>query len=121
MTPTGRMEGIACMRCTLVSGLLGFLLLGQMSAHVTVAASTLQPPPGGLLPLLPRVSAAYSSIRTATTPIPSSAIKEYPVPTANGGPNALTVGPNFNVWFTEFNSGKIAQISGSGQVTEYTP
>jgi streptogramin lyase len=44
---------------------------------------------------------------------------QYTVPTPNSGPNALTVGPDGNLWFTEANAANIGQINpATGQVNE---
>ena len=43
----------------------------------------------------------------------------YPLATANAGVEAITKGPDGNVWFTEFNASKIGKITPAGQITEY--
>src|SRR6202049_48090 len=52
----------------------------------------------------------------------SGTIVEYPVPTANSGPFAITQGPDGNMWFTESNTGtnKVAKVTPFGVFTEYT-
>jgi streptogramin lyase len=45
--------------------------------------------------------------------------QEFPIPTANAGPDGIARGPNGNVWFTEFNGNKVGKITPSGGVTEY--
>jgi streptogramin lyase len=47
--------------------------------------------------------------------------KEFPIPTANSGPFAITVGPDMNLWFTEAASAgnKIGKITPAGVITEY--
>jgi virginiamycin B lyase len=44
---------------------------------------------------------------------------EFPVPTANSDPIAITFGPDANLWFTEFNGNRIANITSSGAITEF--
>ena len=50
---------------------------------------------------------------------PSSTIKEFPVPTANGGVYVITAGPDGNLWFTEGTANKIGRISPSGTIKEF--
>ena len=49
----------------------------------------------------------------------SGTVTEFPIPTANSAPYAITAGPDGNLWFTETGSGKIGRISPSGTVTEF--
>jgi streptogramin lyase len=58
----------------------------------------------------------YIPPAAATPPVP---IKEFPVPTVNGQPFALTGGPDGNVWFTEENGNAIGRITPTGVVTEF--
>ncbi len=44
---------------------------------------------------------------------------EFPVPTANSGPSPMTVGPDRNIWFTEYNQNKIGRITPGGSITEF--
>ena len=53
----------------------------------------------------------------ATTTVSFTA---YNIPTTPGGPNAITAGPDGNLWTTEIFAGKIARITPSGVVTEFT-
>ena len=46
-------------------------------------------------------------------------INEFNLPTATSGPLKIVSGPDGNLWFTEFNSGKIGRITPAGQVTEF--
>ena len=46
-------------------------------------------------------------------------ITEFPITTANSEPVGITVGPDDNLWFTEFGVGKIGRITTSGTVTEF--
>ncbi|MGH7047975.1 MAG: virginiamycin B lyase family protein [Stellaceae bacterium] len=38
-------------------------------------------------------------------------VTEYPLPTPNSGPYAITAGPDGAMWFTEADSGKIGRIT----------
>ena len=44
---------------------------------------------------------------------------EYSTPTANAGPTEIVEGPDHNIWFTENNVAKIAQMTPTGQITEF--
>jgi streptogramin lyase len=47
---------------------------------------------------------------------------EYPVPTPNSGPFAITTGPDGNLWFTEYYAGKVTSFDpNTGLFTEATP
>ncbi|MEP7190323.1 MAG: hypothetical protein ABI901_14120 [Roseiflexaceae bacterium] len=46
-------------------------------------------------------------------------ITEYPLPTANAGPLAITVGPDNNLWVVENLSDIIARVTPTGSVTEF--
>ena len=48
----------------------------------------------------------------------SGAISEFPIPTANR-PEAITAGPDGNLWFTENESGKIGRITPTGAISEF--
>jgi len=43
------------------------------------------------------------------------------VPTPDAVPINITAGPDGNLWFTEYNAGKIGRISTSGAITEFAP
>jgi virginiamycin B lyase len=49
----------------------------------------------------------------------AQAITEYPIPTANNGPQGITTGPDGALWFTEGNGNKIGRITTTGVITEY--
>jgi streptogramin lyase len=60
---------------------------------------------GGLLYF---VEDGGNNIASVTT---SGAIfHEYPVPTSNAQPSNITVGPDGNIWFTEFNGNKVGRF-----------
>jgi len=42
---------------------------------------------------------------------PAGSITEFPVPTADSGPWAITAGPDGNLWFTEYDGNKIGRIT----------
>jgi streptogramin lyase len=46
-------------------------------------------------------------------------ISEFPTPTSLSVPAFLTPGPDGNVWFTELNANKIAQVTPDGVLTEF--
>ena len=43
----------------------------------------------------------------------------YPVPTNNAQVAGITTGPDGNLWFTEYNAGKVGRVTQTGQVTEF--
>jgi virginiamycin B lyase len=49
----------------------------------------------------------------------SVTFSEFPVPTANSSPWAITAGPDGNVWFTESAGNKIGKVTASGSFAEY--
>jgi streptogramin lyase len=50
----------------------------------------------------------------------SGAFTEYPIPIgSNSSPQAITAGPDGNLWFTEPSKSMVAKITTSGRVTEY--
>jgi YD repeat-containing protein len=44
---------------------------------------------------------------------------EYTVPTKGSQPVGITLGPDGNLWFANWNSGKVSNVSPSGSFTEY--
>jgi streptogramin lyase len=62
--------------------------------------------------LLASCANTSSSLTTVTTPstIPGT-ISEFTVPTAGGSPEAITAGPDGNIWFSEENRSKIGFIN----------
>src|SRR5512142_1613531 len=46
-------------------------------------------------------------------------INEYTLPAANSGPTGITVGPDGNLWFTEYR-GYIGRITTDGVITEFS-
>lgn len=46
-------------------------------------------------------------------------IVEFPIPTPICGAQGITVGADGNLWFTEYNAGKIGRITPSGLITEF--
>ncbi|MGZ3644267.1 MAG: virginiamycin B lyase family protein [Ktedonobacteraceae bacterium] len=49
----------------------------------------------------------------------SGIITEFPVPTSNSLPQGITLGPDGNLWFTEYSGNKIGRITPTGTITEY--
>jgi streptogramin lyase len=45
---------------------------------------------------------------------------EYPIPTANSGPEQITVGPDGNLWFVEASGNKIGEVTTAGSFNQYT-
>jgi RHS repeat-associated protein len=66
-----------------------------------------------------------SSPTNATLGTPSTAAvnitnEHWPVPTASSTPQSITVGPDGNLWFVESTANKIAKMTTSGTITEYS-
>jgi streptogramin lyase len=56
----------------------------------------------------------------ATGAATSGDITDFPVPTRSSRPEAITAGPDGNVWFTQSGSGNgIGRITPAGKITEY--
>jgi streptogramin lyase len=52
--------------------------------------------------------------------ITSSTTAEFAIPTGNSQPEGITLGPDGNLWFTEYHTNKVAKINPTtGTVTEY--
>ena len=47
-------------------------------------------------------------------------MNEFPVPTANSTPFRITLGPDGNLWFTEYSGNKIGRITTGGVITEFS-
>jgi streptogramin lyase len=54
----------------------------------------------------------------ASTSHPSG-LTEFPIPTSQSSPKAITAGPDGNLWFTEQAGNKIGRITPSGTITEF--
>jgi len=46
-------------------------------------------------------------------------LSPYTIPTGNANPQGITLGENGNMWFTEYNSSKVAEVTPSGSVSEF--
>ena len=46
-------------------------------------------------------------------------VTEFPIPTGDSTPGAITAGPDGALWFTEQNGNKIGRITVSGEITEF--
>ena len=115
---------------------------GSVTAYTTTAeTSSTHPPTGSSLTLhgkqfsttLPGGSITTFVIPTTSTPTPTSTasssppptytagpsgtITEYPIPTSNSNPYAITAGPDGNLWFTELYGNKIRKITPGGTIT----
>ena len=72
-------------------------------------------------------NAAPQLALTVTSPIEIGApaalrglnIREFVLPSADSGPLGITVGPESNIWFTEFSADRIGRITTNGVITEF--
>ena len=46
-------------------------------------------------------------------------VTEFPLPTPNAGPDAMQLGPDGNIWFSETEVSQIGRITPDGKVTEF--
>ncbi len=69
--------------------------------------------------LAARLAAALTVLAALALPAPAQTISEFPVTTPGSDPGGITVGPDGNLWFTEFFVGKIGRITTDGTVTEF--
>ena len=49
-------------------------------------------------------------LSVSPTATAANAIKQFPIPTANSGPNAIIAAPNNTFWFVEFTAGKLGEF-----------
>ncbi len=69
----------------------------------------------------PSAAPTATPLPTATpAPTASPTVTYYSIPTANSDPTAITVGPDNNLWLTEWSADKIAQLTPAGTFTEFT-
>jgi virginiamycin B lyase len=65
----------------------------------------------------------FSEESLPTSPIvrmtPTGLATAYPLPTAKAGVEAVTSGPDGNIWFTEWHTSRIGKITPLGKITEY--
>jgi streptogramin lyase len=62
------------------------------------------------------VAFAPAAICAAPAAADVGTITEYPIPTANSTPRAITAGPDGRLWFTEYYASKIGRITTDGQI-----
>src|ERR1043166_6132591 len=52
-------------------------------------------------------------------PAPAQMITEFALPSSNSGPVGITPGLQDDLWFTEFNTGRIGRITTEGSIVEF--
>ena len=55
----------------------------------------------------------------AAAPAGALTVNDFPVPVQYSGPQGITVGPDGNIWFTEYAANKIGRITPAGVITEF--
>jgi streptogramin lyase len=95
---------------------------GEVRANIHRSAdldsAVLRPDHGSrfLVPMVALTQPANGIGRITTAGV----VTEFPVPTANSEPSAITAGPDGNLWFTEVTGNRIGRITPGGTVTEFT-
>ena len=66
--------------------------------------------------------ALVAAMAAAPAPVlaASGDITEFTIPTAASSPQGIATGPDGNLWFTEFSSGKVGRLTPGGTFTEFT-
>ena len=118
--------------------ILSFLVCAAV-AHAQVSFAQFNVPTGSVEAITTGPDGAlWFTVRIVNDPVPPAnlgtysgkigrittvgAITEYPLPTANGYPSEITMGPDGALWFTinvVNGSGKIGRITTAGAITEY--
>jgi len=62
---------------------------------------------------------AVACVAVGASPALALTIKEYPLPTSGLGPDAIALGSDGNMWFTEDVGNAIGRITPSGVITEF--
>ena len=71
---------------------------------------------------VPRLTTRAPSPAGGANAAPTAQVRaftDFAIPTANAKPFDITLAPDGNLWFTEFDGNKIGRITPSGVVTEY--
>jgi len=55
----------------------------------------------------------------AASPARALTVNDFPVPVQYSGPQGITVGPDGNLWFTEYAANQIGRITPAGVITEF--
>ncbi|MGZ5380745.1 MAG: Vgb family protein [Thermoanaerobaculia bacterium] len=55
----------------------------------------------------------------AASPAGALTVNDFPVPVQYTGPQGITVGPDGNLWFTEYAANQIGRITPAGVITEF--
>lgn len=55
----------------------------------------------------------------ASPPVEAVTVNDFPVPVQYSGPQGITVGPDGNLWFTEYHANQIGRITPAGVITEF--
>jgi streptogramin lyase len=101
----------------IVLPLLALVLVGgSLGALSLFSKKTGTPPPGATSTSVVSKATATLTPKPAT---PAGITTEFALPTANGGPSAITAGPGSALWFTEGTANKIGRITLGGDITEF--
>ena len=72
-----------------------------------------------LLPLL-LIGVFFFVPSEVTAQTKTGAVTEFATRTADAAPQAITLGPGGNVWFTEYSAARVGKISTNGSLTEFS-
>ena len=68
---------------------------------------------------LPATLALFFAIAVSAGALSAQSFAEFKIPTDNSQPSSLALGPDGNLWFTEYGSNKIGRITPAGVITEF--
>src|SRR6266545_3148295 len=98
---------------------LPLTITGAAAAVAVTASERLNIDKNGALKRAELRSHVRTQLIRSTRPVQRGAtIFEFVLPTASSGPDAITAGPDGNLWFTEFGANQIGRITLTGEITE---
>lgn len=77
----------------------------------------------GGTPVVPPSAANNGTSTSTPQPSPTTTqpvIQTFVLPSPNSAPLYITAGPDGNLWFTEYQTGRIGKITPTGQITEFS-
>ena len=65
-------------------------------------------------------STASGGDRIGDMTVGGQLLNEFPIPTVDSGPTDLGVGPDCNIWFSEYSAGKVGRVNAAGHFDEFS-